>query len=133
MKLKTIITVIALSLPFLAFAQNAGEGVQFIENQSLANVLAKAKAEGKMVFVDCYTSWCGPCKMMHPILEQLKEKMGDDIRILKVDVDKNEALSMQYRIQSVPTLMLFKKGEMLWRQSGAMSLNDLMQKISQLQ
>ena len=70
---------------------------------------------------------------MHPILEQLKEKMGDDIRILKVDVDKNEALSMQYRIQSVPTLMLFKKGEMLWRQSGAMSLNDLMQKISQQQ
>ena len=59
--------------------------------------------------------------------------MGDDIRILKVDVDKNEALSMQYRIQSVPTLMLFKKGEMLWRQSGAMSLNDLMQKISQQQ
>lgn len=71
--------------------------------------------------------------MMHPILEQLKEKMGDDIRILKVDVDKNEALSMQYRIQSVPTLMLFKKGEMLWRQSGAMSLNDLMKKISQQQ
>lgn len=59
--------------------------------------------------------------------------MGDDIRILKVDVDKNEALSMQYRIQSVSTLMLFKKGEMLWRQSGAMSLNDLIQKISQLQ
>ena len=83
--------------------------------------------------VDFFATWCGPCKMMHPILEQLKEKMGDDIRILKVDVDKNEALSMQYRIQSVPTLMLFKKGEMLWRQSGAMSLNDLMQKISQLQ
>ena len=85
------------------------------------------------VLVDFWASWCGPCKMMHPILEQLKEKMGDDIRILKVDVDKNEALSMQYRIQSVPTLMLFKKREMLWRQSGAMSLNDLMQKISQLQ
>ena len=83
--------------------------------------------------VDFFATWCGPCKMMHPILEQLKEKMGDDIRILKVDVDKNEALSIQYRIQSVPTLMLFKKGEMLWRQSGAMSLNDLMQKISQQQ
>ena len=87
----------------------------------------------QLTLVDFFAIWCGPCKMMHPILEQLKEKMGDDIRILKVDVDKNEALSMQYRIQSVPTLMLFKKGEMLWRQSGAMSLNDLMQKISQQQ
>ena len=87
----------------------------------------------QLTFVDFFATWCGPCKMMHPILEQLKEKMGDDIRILKVDVDKNEALSIQYRIQSVPTLMLFKKGEMLWRQSGAMSLNDLMQKISQQQ
>ena len=87
----------------------------------------------QLTLVDFFATWCGPCKMMHPILEQLKEKMGDDIRILKVDVDKNEALSMQYRIQSVPALMLFKKGEMLWRQSGAMSLNDLMQKISQLQ
>ena len=87
----------------------------------------------QLTLVDFFATWCGPCKMMHPILEQLKEKMGDDIRILKVDVDKNEALSMHYRIQSVPTLMLFKKGEMLWRQSGAMSLNDLMQKISQQQ
>lgn len=87
----------------------------------------------QLTVVDFFATWCGPCKMMHPILEQLKEKMRDDIRILKVDVDKNETLSMQYRIRSVPTLMLFKKGEMLWRQSGAMSLNDLMQKISQQQ
>ena len=58
-------------------------------------------------------------------MEQLKEEMGDSLRIIKIDIDKNEALMEQYRIQSVPTLMLFRKGDALWRQSGAMSLSDL--------
>lgn len=75
--------------------------------------------------VDFFATWCGPCKMMHPVLEQLKEELGDKIRILKLDVDKNEVLSQQFRIQSVPTLMLFKKREVVWRQSGAMRINDL--------
>lgn len=69
--------------------------------------------------------------MMHPVLEQLKHELGDSIRIIKLNVDKNEALAMQYRIQSVPTLMLFKSGENIWRQSGAMQLDDLKKIISQ--
>lgn len=85
----------------------------------------------KLTLVDFFATWCGPCKMMHPILEQLKGEMGDSIRILKIDVDDNEDLSMQYNIQSVPTLMLFKSGEIVWRQSGAKSLNELKSLIAQ--
>ena len=85
----------------------------------------------KLTLVDFFATWCVPCKMMHPILEQLKEEKGDSIRILKIDVDDNEDLSMQYNIQSVPTLMLFKNGEIVWRQSGAKSLNELKSLIAQ--
>lgn len=85
----------------------------------------------KLTLVDFFATWCGPCKMMHPILEQLKEEMGDSIRILKLDVDDNEDLSMHYNFQSVPTLMLFKSGEIVWRQSGAKSLNELKSLIAQ--
>lgn len=84
-----------------------------------------------LTLVDFFATWCGPCKTMHPVLEQLKAELGDHIRILKLDVDKNEALASQYRIQSVPTLMIFRKGEVIWRQSGAMRLNDLKAIISQ--
>lgn len=85
-----------------------------------------------LVLVDFFATWCGPCKMMHPVLEQLKEQMGDKIRILKVDVDNNEELSSRYKIMSVPTLLIFKNGTQVWRQSGAMPLNALTEVIEKL-
>ncbi len=81
------------------------------------------------VLVDFYATWCGPCKMMHPILENVKARVGDKARIIKIDVDEQQALAMQYRIQAVPTLMLFKGGKQMWRQSGVVQANELVDLI----
>lgn len=84
-----------------------------------------------LVLVDFYATWCGPCKMMHPVLEQLKQQLGDRIRIIKMDVDRQQAVAQLYQVQSVPTLMFFRSGKQLWRQSGAMPLNQLSQIVQQ--
>lgn len=80
----------------------------------------------QLVLVDFFATWCQPCKMMHPVLEQVKRIWGDRIRIIKVDVDQHNNIAANYHVQSVPTLMLFKQSEMLWRSSGAMSKADLL-------
>ena len=85
----------------------------------------------QLTLVDFFATWCGPCKQMHPVLEQLKQDLGEGIRIIKLDVDKNEAIANAYRIQSVPTLMLFKSSQVIWCQSGAMRLNELKAIINQ--
>lgn len=83
------------------------------------------------VLIDYYATWCGPCKMMHPVLDDLKERMGDRVKIVKIDVDvpANRQSVYEYQIQSVPTLMLFKQGKMLWRKSGVVSATELQEII----
>lgn len=83
------------------------------------------------VLIDYYAPWCGPCKMMHPVLDDLKERMGDRVKIVKIDVDvpANRQSVYEYQIQSVPTLMLFKQGKMLWRKSGVVSATELQEII----
>jgi thioredoxin 1 len=86
----------------------------------------------KPVLVDFFAEWCGPCKMMKPVLQELRSKTGDDIRILKVDIDKSQLVASLYNISSVPTLVLFHKGHILWRQSGVIPAAALQKIIHQL-
>lgn len=81
------------------------------------------------VLVDFTASWCGPCKMLSPILDQLHANMGDSLRIIKIDVDKNNALATELQVSGVPTLILYKNGVPVWRQSGVVPLHTLQQII----
>lgn len=84
------------------------------------------------VLIDFYADWCGPCKMLAPILKEVKEELGDRIKILKIDVDGNSGIAGRYQVRGVPTMILFKQGEIRWRKSGVMPKNDLLNEIEPL-
>lgn len=83
------------------------------------------------VLVDFFADWCGPCKMLAPILKNVKEELGERIKIVKIDVDKNQPLASQFQVRGVPTMILFKNGKQLWRQSGVLQKDEVVAVINQ--
>ena len=86
----------------------------------------------KPVLVDFYADWCGPCRMMPPILKDVKHKYGDNVKIVKIDVDKNPRASMKYQVRSIPTLIIFHKGEIAWRHTGVASAAQIGMALDQM-
>lgn len=95
----------------------------------MASTFQEVIKQDKPVLVDFYAEWCGPCKMMAPMLEDLKKRVGNSATIIKIDVDKSPQAAAAYQIQGVPTLMLFKNGKILWRKSGVVPTNELLNLI----
>jgi thioredoxin len=104
-----------------------------MEGEEKSKTFSELIASDKPVLVDFFAEWCGPCKMMKPVLEELKRKVGDRVTIIKVDVDKSPLVASRFNIQGVPTLMLFNNKEIKWRQSGVIPANYLEQVINQYQ
>ena len=89
--------------------------------------------QNQLTLVDFYADWCGPCRMLSPILQDVKSDLGDFIKIIKVNVDQHQDLASEFMVRGVPTMLLFKNGKMLWRQSGVLSKKDIISVINQFQ
>ncbi|WP_147678739.1 thioredoxin [Algibacter pacificus] len=86
--------------------------------------------QDNLVLVDFYAEWCGPCKMMNPILKDVKSVLKDRVSIIKIDVDKNQGIAAKYQVRGVPTMLLFKSGKQVWRQSGMLKKEELINVIT---
>lgn len=94
-------------------------------NDSFQNIINSEKP----VLVDFFATWCGPCQTLGPILKDVKEVLGDKIAVIKIDVDKNQAVASKFNVRGVPTMILFQKGNQLWRQSGVLSKDEIVKVI----
>ena len=122
--------------PFFTVVQRS-----VIETTSMTRILFKKKIlemtfqeiiqSEKPVLIDFFAEWCGPCKMLAPVLKDVKNTLGEKVQIVKIDVDKNQTLAGQYQIRSVPTLMIAKKGKILWKESGMLTKGQLVQLLEQ--
>ncbi|MEC7754402.1 thioredoxin [Roseivirga sp. UBA1976] len=89
-------------------------------------------SQDQPVLVDFYADWCGPCQMMAPVLKEVAQEMGDRLKVIKVDVDKNQPIAQRFGVRSIPMLILFKSGEIQWKKAGAITKRELTQLLSQV-
>ncbi|MFV5695222.1 thioredoxin [Flavobacterium sp. LB3P122] len=101
---------------------------QTINTVKMSNFNSIIQSE-KPVLIDFFATWCGPCKMLSPILREVKDSLGDRVSIIKIDVDKNQQIASQYQVRGVPTMILFQSGKQLWRQSGVLNKEEIIKTI----
>jgi thioredoxin 1 len=100
-----------------------------IKTLKMSNSFENIIQSEKPVLIDFFATWCGPCKMLAPVLKEVKDSLGERITILKVDVDRNQDLSSKYQVRGVPTMILFQNGKQLWRQSGVLTKDEIIKTI----
>ena len=123
--------IVCLLICACSYFQLFSQGVDF-KQITLKEALEQAKAQGKMVFVDCYTTWCGPCKQIAPYIEELAEEYKDKVNIGKCDVDENADLPAQFGVRNIPTVLFIKNGEVVDKQVGATTKSALQAKVEAL-